>query len=60
MWVYGEENGLIDSHGTSWNSPEDREKAKKHVIKEMYNACVGERKRLAVLNKDNPGIEMDI
>ena len=60
VWVYGEENGLIDRHGANWKSPADREKAKKHVMQEMYNACIGERKRLAALNKDNPGIEMDI
>ena len=59
-WIYGEDNGLIDTHGASWKSPADREKAKKHVMQEMYNACVGERKRLVALNKDNPGIEMDI
>jgi len=57
-WVYGEDNGLID--GSSWNSPTDREKAKKHVMQEIYNGCIGEKKRQAALNKDNPGIEMDI
>jgi len=59
-WVYGEDNGLIDRHGSGWNSLEASEKAKKHVMQEIYDGCIGERKRQAALNKDNPGIEMDI
>jgi hypothetical protein len=58
VWVYGEENGLINPD--DWNNPEDEEIAKKHIMQQFYNVSVGERKRQAALNKDNPGIEMDI
>ena len=60
VWVYGDSNGLIDRYGTNWISPNAEEKAKKHVIEKMYNGSVGKRKREAIFNKDNPGIEMDI
>ena len=58
--VYGEENGL--KYNGSWINPEGREKARKHVMQVMYNGSVEEteKKRQAILNKDNPGIEMDI
>jgi len=60
VYVYGEENGLINKYGTDWISPKAEEKARKHVMQVMYNGSVGERKRQTALNKDNPGIEMDI
>ena len=38
VWVYGDNNGLIDSNGSDWNTDKAEQKAKSYIIKQWYNS----------------------